>query len=508
MRYLKREELPLSGLIERIKNNKLAAIFEMFSLLIIIVCIFCSIRMNIVGRTLWLDEAMLAVSINTRDFIELLHAPLAWNQSAPVIYILIVKLFTVLFGNSEFVLRLFSIICYVALLFVFYILSKNALKIRLPLMATAVVANMAMLLEYSNMFKPYILDCLSVMLVLLVFYLYKEKKLNVAFSCVIIAVLIWASNPVAFFAGGVAAYEFLWGIISKNKRVILSGLAIGISALISFGIMYFVWLKPTVDATNLSDFWVDSKFPLITGIDKLIKAYDLSRFALSGLGTAWIALVILSLVALVINIVKKKNNPYVWVIAIAVVITLFASMVGFFPMSDRLFLFMDPVCYLMSLFAMKWIIDEVVKEKYITVILAVIFIVLIYLGHGFARYYTGEAYREGEEVNSTIEYLENNLKEDDQLYVYYAAIPIYQYKEGYEGVAPIGKCKNVIYGSGMLYNHQADGDVEYVSRQKDIYILYTHVVDYESRDDMESVLKSRGKYESVIDKYLYHYSAY
>ena len=111
-------------------------------------------------------------------------------------------------------------------------------------------------------------------------------------------------------------------------------------------------------------------------------------------------------------------------------------------------------------------------------------------------------------MQGTIEYLENNLKEDDQLYVYYAAIPIYQYKEGYEGVAPIGKCKNVIYGSGMLYNHQADGDVEYVSRQKDIYILYTHVVDYESRDDMESVLKSRGKYESVIDKYLYHYSAY
>ncbi len=498
----------LENLIKRIKSNKLIAFFEILSLLVIVLCVFCSIRMNIVGRTLWLDEAMLAVSINTESLGELLHAPLQWNQSAPVIYVIIVKLLTMLFGNSEFVFRLFSIICYVALIFVFYVLVKNTTKIKLPITVAAVMANLAMLLEYSNMFKPYILDCLAVMLVLLIYYLYKERSFNIIFTCIIIAVLIWASNPVAFFAGGVAAYEFIMGIVKKDKKVIIGGLAIGISAVVSFACLYFVWLKPTIDATNLSDFWVDSKFPLIiTSLEQLKKAYHLSEFALSGLNAMWIVLVVLSIASLIINIVKKKNNPYVYVILIAVVITLVASALGFFPMSDRLFLFMDPICYLMSLYASVWITEAIIKEKYLVITTGIILFIMIYFGHGFARYFSGEAYRDGEEVNDTITYLEENLDADDQLYVYYAAIPVYQYKEGYEGVAPIGKCNNVMYGTGMLYDHQADADVDYVSKQKDIYILYTHVVDYESRDDMESVLREKGSYEPVIDKYLFHYSA-
>ena len=464
--------------------------------------------MNIVGRTLWLDEAMLAVSINTESIAELLHPPLAWNQSAPVIYVIIVKLLTMIFGSSEAVLRLFSIVCYAILIVVFYFLVKRTTKIRLPITATAVMANMAMLIEYSNMFKPYILDCLAVMLTLFIYSLYKDGKLNIVVATIIIVVLIWASNPVAFFAGGIAVYEVVGGFIAKDKKGIIAGFAIGIGAVISFALLYLLWLKPTIDATNLSDFWVDSKFPLITSIAAFKHAYELSKFALSGLGSAWLVLVILGIIAFIINIVKKQNSPYIWVIVISAVITLIASMMGFFPMSDRLFLFMDPVCYLLSLFAIVMITEEIIVDRYKVLTLGICLFILIYTGHGFMRYYSGEAYREGEEVNDTISYLEDTLTADDELYVYYAAIPIYQYREGYDGVAPIGECSNVIYGSGMLYDHQADEDVEYVSSRKDIYILYTHVVDYESRDDMESVLRERGVYEPVIDKYLYHYSAY
>ena len=76
---------------------------------IIVSGIIVSILMNCVGRTLWLDEAMLAFSFSKRSLLELTNGVFEWDQSAPVLYLYCVKILTLLFGNTEAVLRSFSV---------------------------------------------------------------------------------------------------------------------------------------------------------------------------------------------------------------------------------------------------------------------------------------------------------------------------------------------------------------------------------------------------------------
>ena len=71
--------------------------------------IVTGIRILLAGRSLWLDEAWLAEGIVTRDLLHLLSSSLPNIQSAPGGYLMVVKLLTLLLGESENVLRLYSL---------------------------------------------------------------------------------------------------------------------------------------------------------------------------------------------------------------------------------------------------------------------------------------------------------------------------------------------------------------------------------------------------------------
>ena len=53
------------------------------------------------NRSLWIDEAMLANSILTRSFADLVKEPLMNGQSAPVGYLYLQKIITSIFGTAE-----------------------------------------------------------------------------------------------------------------------------------------------------------------------------------------------------------------------------------------------------------------------------------------------------------------------------------------------------------------------------------------------------------------------
>jgi uncharacterized membrane protein len=130
-------------------------------------------------RSLWLDEAALAVSLTN---MELWTAPYSafveYSQSAPLLYLYIVKAITLAFGNSETTLRVFSLFSYLAMLAVLYRLCADALHIRHPLACVAFVACLPILTRYANEFKPYMCDCLAVLCVLYAFHLYDAGRIR------------------------------------------------------------------------------------------------------------------------------------------------------------------------------------------------------------------------------------------------------------------------------------------------------------------------------------------
>jgi hypothetical protein len=64
------------------------------------------LRQYLTGRSLWADEASLALNIVNRNFAGMFQ-PLDYDQGAPVGFLLVEKLFNSILGKKEFALRLF-----------------------------------------------------------------------------------------------------------------------------------------------------------------------------------------------------------------------------------------------------------------------------------------------------------------------------------------------------------------------------------------------------------------
>src|SRR5258708_7025864 len=71
------------------------------------------------NRSVWLDEAMLSLNIIEKSPLALFKT-LGYNQMAPILFLLIEKFFTWLFGDGELALRLFPLISAILTLPLFF----------------------------------------------------------------------------------------------------------------------------------------------------------------------------------------------------------------------------------------------------------------------------------------------------------------------------------------------------------------------------------------------------
>ncbi|MBU4333321.1 MAG: glycosyltransferase family 39 protein, partial [Candidatus Omnitrophica bacterium] len=131
---------------------------------VILFCCGAALRLKhyFENRSLWLDEAYLSIDIaNTSLFgLASFQTILPGQPRQPVGFLIISKIFTLIFGICEYSLRLFPLLSSLLALYILYLLTKKVLGRNAALLALAIFTFAEPLVYYAAEVKPYSCDVL------------------------------------------------------------------------------------------------------------------------------------------------------------------------------------------------------------------------------------------------------------------------------------------------------------------------------------------------------------
>ena len=161
------------------------------------------------NRSLWADEASLAHNIIGRSF-DALARPLDLAQVAPLGFLWLERCAVVLFGPSEYALRLVPLLASLAALALAVPLARRTLEGLAVPFAVALVAISNPLLYYSGETKQYALDVAATMGLALLTLVAREddprRPRRLLALGIAGALAPWFSQPSVFVLGGAGLY--------------------------------------------------------------------------------------------------------------------------------------------------------------------------------------------------------------------------------------------------------------------------------------------------------------
>ena len=222
-------------------------------------------------QSIWIDEIITMKECDPRlTFKESYDIMFVWENN-PVLYYFSVKLFSILFGHTTFVVRLFSVIFGVLGVYMFYLIGKEIENKRVGLIAALLASVNYFFILYSQEARVYIM-----LIFLTVFSFYrlikfiKNSTLKNALLYGLSLTLMINSHFFGLFlmvSQAVILFVFLFDI-EKSKR-----LSYCINAAIGGFLALFLWFlvswKIFKIAADIQAFWIPAPTPdVITGIFK------------------------------------------------------------------------------------------------------------------------------------------------------------------------------------------------------------------------------------------------
>lgn len=469
------------------------------------------LRQYLANRSLWLDEAMLANNILSRNFGGLFQQ-LDNNQGAPIGFLLTQKLITLTLGDSEYALRLFPLfagILSLALMFILTRKTSNAIAGNLALGFFAVAPS---LVYYSSEVKQYSSD-VAIMLGLSLLYIkYTQAEIKLRDTFVIAlagSLAVWFSHPAFFVVGALGLALFIPAVIAKDKRRIIALLVIAVIWFLNLGVLYTLNLRQLSTHEFFLDYWRAGFIPRdSSALTWLAYSFEGPFRDVLDLGSSYIVTVFLFLIGYV---GLTRRNPRLGFFLLAIIsLSLFASYLTLYPFAGRMILFLAPVLILFlaegveaiaSLFARSRVLAWTVR------ILLAVYLLYSPVSVSVENFLTPK-YQE--HIRPTMEYLRDFRRDGDVVYVYYwaeHALRFYAPKYGMDMSA---------FLIGTDYHDNPMGyaaELEALRGQERVWILFSHVYengDFNERDFILGLLDGMGEQlrqfrEPGTSVYLYLY---
>lgn len=214
------------------------------------------VRQFAFGRPLWTDELFLALNIVPRS-AHALADRLAWDQSAPPLYVWLERLCVHVLGPSEYALRLPALLAGVLLLPLVWHVAARLTNQWGAALATAASALSPLLIYFSNELKPYAVDA-AVTLALVALTLRQLDRPGGGRLLALAVAGVWGvllSTPAVFTLAGVGAALLVPALAARSARRVGWLAAMGGAWLATFGLVYATVYRHSTGSAFLQSYF-------------------------------------------------------------------------------------------------------------------------------------------------------------------------------------------------------------------------------------------------------------
>ncbi len=469
--------------------NKLADIFcnnKKLSWLIITFGVLLYFRGYLFNRSLWIDEARLALNIINRSFSGLLQ-PLDHNQGSPVAFLIVEKIIVEIFGNSEYALRLFPFICGMTSIFLFYRLSEYYIETTIIPVALALFVSSYWLTYYSSELKQYSCD-VTISLLLYLMAIYVQKKLTmlrIILFGITGGIAIWFSYPSVFILAGLGISLCLLYYI-KNEWLNVRKIFIAYSIwMLSFAVYYFLFIKDLSQNKYLFSFWELGFAPFppktVSDIKWFVKTFFYIFEYPVGLDQSGVAA--FAFLVGCISMSLEKKEQFLFLVS-PIPFILLASGLHKYPFFQRFLLFLVPSVLLLIAEGTKQICIKISGNSAIKIVFVGLLILpsLFSAGMRIIRPLTVE------ESRSAVIYIRKNWQHGDMVYLHHGSWPAFAYYSKYNhftendyivGIVPEEEAfkKKYDYRKWKKYAE----DLAKLRNNKRVWIVLSHIFECEKK---------------------------
>ncbi|MBI4229710.1 MAG: glycosyltransferase family 39 protein [Planctomycetes bacterium] len=430
------------------------------------------------NRAFWVDEALLAMNIRTHGFSGLL-GPLNEHIVGPIGFLWTQRLLVQLFGEWEYVQRLYPLLCGLLSLFLFREVARRRVSPDAFPLAVGLFAISNNLIYYASMAKQYEGDVFFALLLLLAADRCREGPLTLRRGLGLVGAGIAAlsfSLPSVFVAGGTGLALASRAAASKDRARLLRLFAVFLSWGAWLGILYVLYLRAHMGNPD-PDFWLRDHAPFPPRSASDFAWYPMKFFEtfVDPLGfreggphgvAAWVGL---------FGACALARARRWWPLALwlgPVPLMMVASMAGRYPILPRMILFLVPAGY--ALFAEGVIaIRDVAPTRYRTgwvawLLAAALCVHPVWFAmRGLVRP------RVKEEIRDVLDYAAARYREGESFYVYEGARPAFAYYAPRYPFPPDHCLAGRAYPSAS--DEYFNEDAERIRQTGRAWILFSHI---------------------------------
>jgi dolichyl-phosphate-mannose-protein mannosyltransferase len=456
--------------------------------LLILLGALLRLRQYLTGRSLWADEAMLALNIVNRDFAGMFR-PLDYDQGAPIGFLLVEKIFNSILGKNEFALRLFPLIIGLISLWLFYLLLKRITSGAGLLTALALFAFNPRLVYYSSEVKQYIVDVVVTILLLLfaapVFNRSPRKK-DFVWLTLGGLIALWFSHPALFVLAGIG----LALSIITLKRSDISNLrfivGMGILWILEIVLLYLLILKNLSQNAYMREYWQGAFLPMPPWSDPgwFTKAINQNIGIQFGIPYAVLFIFLLMLIGWVLLLYKEQS--YAIAFACILFVTLIASALQFYPVFERMILFLVPIGLILIGSAIETFYQRLQKYRLLSTLSTLLlagFLVYGPLSTSIQNFVEPKYF---EHIRPSMETLHDSWKDGDVMYVSNGALPAFRFYTPFYGL------ENIPYEFGKREDYKNPQNIltqlDSFRGQPRVWILLSHVYEKGEFNEKDFIL--------------------